>query len=114
MPPLLAAVVTANDRDCVPPPHASLQLAHEPQLPSQFTAHPCVLHDCDCDVGDGQALPPLLAAVVTAYDRDCVPPPHASLQLAHEPQLPAQFTGLAACAVIVNGCATMTLPYPDA
>ena len=51
----------------------------------------CVLHDCVC--GDaGQAAPPPLATCVTAYDRDCDPPPQPAEQVLQLPQLPVQLT----------------------
>ena len=83
--------VTEYDRDCDPPPQPAEQVLQLPQLPVQFTAQACVLHDCVC--GDaGQAAPPPLATCVTEYDRDCDPPPQPAEQVLQLPQLPVQLT----------------------
>ncbi len=95
VPPLAAATDTRKVRDCVPPPHVALHAPKVVQLPTQFTAHPCVLHAC---VSVAPALaehtaPPLAAAVDTTKVRVCVPTPHDALHPDHALHDATQLTG---------------------
>ena len=105
----------------MPPPQDSLQLPHPPHDPAQFPAQAPALQLCVCGESDGHAVPPPLAAVVTAYVRCWVPPPQDSLQLPHPPHDPAQFTtggagggGGGEPTLMVKTWATVTVPYPPA
>jgi hypothetical protein len=94
MPPQEPCTATVRERDCWPPPHAGLQLLHDVQrFIAQCTGQQPVLHGRSSTVADSEHVPPHNGGVMLR-DRDCIPPPHAAVQVLHSPQPPIwQFCG---------------------
>jgi hypothetical protein len=89
--------VSERERDCVPPPHVTVQLEYVPHVPmTQSTGHAAVLQSLTSSV-TGQPVPPCATGVVIVLERDCEPPPHVAVQLEYVPHaLTMQSTGHAA------------------
>ena len=89
MPPKLGCCRIARLRDCMPPPHDTLQVPHSDHGPTkQSTAHGVVLHWRESASAGHVSCTPK-AAFVTERRRTCVPEPQSRLQ---SPQLPQSDT----------------------
>ena len=83
-PPFDAGVMMARVRLCeaLPDAHAPQAVQPDTTHATPSPTHPSSLHARLSDTA-GHAVPPLLAAVTTARDRDWAPPPQSALQVLH-------------------------------
>jgi hypothetical protein len=86
VPPQEPCTETVRERDCWPPPHAGLHDVHGDQSEiTQCTGQQPVLHCRLSTTADSEQVPPHDGGVMLR-ERDCVPPPHAAVQVLHSPQ----------------------------
>ena len=87
LPPLAAAVSTAAERDCLPPPHLRLHTDHGENGESwQSVGHTCALHLRSWR-SSGHFLPPKAGSLMCARVRHMEPPPQTLSQVLHGDQL---------------------------